>query len=102
MKDSTVNKLTLLAFLGVIVALIWVGLMLVDERTSCVSNPLVYGVNKISDDNGKDLMCTCNFFEPQTPTITVTRESMSVEPAPPLHVGYSNDFEDINFTELFG
>lgn len=33
-----------------------------EEKTKCVRNPLLYGVEKYSKDNNDVLMCTCNFL----------------------------------------
>ena len=49
-----------------------------NDGNQCLSNPLVYGVNKAtSEDTGK-LSCSCNFQNPKYQTLYFDEEKMSI------------------------
>ncbi len=82
-EEERVKKFTpyVLIFLVVlaIVLLIYAITQVRTEGSRCMVNPLVYGVNKLSEVNAGDMFCTCSFNKPNSPLIRVNRERMEVE-----------------------
>lgn len=48
------------------------------ETGKCVLNPYTYGVAKLSEANGKDLVCRCYFNVVNSQEIIITKQNITV------------------------
>lgn len=72
------NQLILIIMLIVFILTIFFQLFWLKEGTTCINNPLVYGVNKYTKSNGVDMSCSCSLEMPNSPQIYVSTEEFFV------------------------
>ena len=79
LSQSTKNKLRIAEPIILLVAIAVMGYFIYvvafDVGAECLANPLVYGVTEISEANGENLMCQCEFFGGNLNTIIEVTES---------------------------
>jgi len=86
MENSTRIKLDLVLIvllLAILIALILNLKVIKSEGGICQASPLVYGANQLSEVNGMDLMCSCNFITENalSPTLRFDKYNLSFEVA---------------------
>jgi len=104
--SSIVNHFVV-ALVVLAIAIIFVDIKnITDERTQCLKNSLVYGVNKWQEANNNfTFLCRCSFLVPNSPTIIVTNKNLTInypdKPDTFENFDYGNITEKLNKIGIF-
>lgn len=65
------------------------------DSISCVVNPLVYGIKKLSESNNADLTCVCNLAKPNYPSLIITKNGIQF-----LKTESSSIYPNLNLSKI--
>jgi len=71
--------LLLMSMIGLCCILLVMDLkQITSEGGKCLISPTTYGINKFSELNNADLVCSCRYNVQNSPTIIIDRENISI------------------------
>lgn len=68
------------------------------DGADCKANPLIYGVNYLSEENNDNLTCLCTFDSEPLFKIFVNKESWALQTVQEKPVRYELPVYDLNFS----
>jgi len=65
MDKDKFNEIALIVISITLVVTIMIFVFAFKDGNNCVSNPFIYGAEKVSKDPQGDLLCSCGFLDPK-------------------------------------
>jgi len=96
MRWSTFTSYALLG--AVVFLLIYTLFTIKSEGAICLENPTVYGVQKLGEANGADVMCTCTANRPNSATVIITKHG--IEPITVAPVQNLDSYEPVDLSGI--
>lgn len=80
MKRVTLPAFLVYTLLISIMIIVGIFFFAMKDGNACISDPLVYGVQKATTDQTGDITCSCKFSSPEYSTLYFDVNGMSTEP----------------------
>ena len=77
-RREVLDFIVLLLLIIVLFMLIYTTVKMKSESGKCLLSPLTYGVEKWSEVNNEEMICTCSFNRINSPVFLVTKEDITI------------------------
>ena len=77
MKKSTMYIISGILIISLVILLLVTFWEMRSEGTTCLVNPLAYGMKQVEKANGADFTCTCSLSKPNSPILLLNNKGLS-------------------------